>query len=259
MQINELQKHWNMLGHVDPLWAVLSHPDKKGNKWQIDEFFKNGKELIGKLMEYLESSDSTFQRRKALDFGCGVGRLSQGLAEYYDEVHGVDIAKSMLELAEKYNRHGDKCHFHLNTENNLNLFSDNSFDLIFTLLTLQHIEPKYSKNYIKEFLRVLAPKGLLIFQIPSEKIEGSEDRKAGKKFKRLLRDICPGALWNFFGKIRFAVGKRPKIEMYSIKREEVVKFLEENGGRILEVVDTQKIDERKDTNWVNFIYRVTKD
>ena len=38
-------------------------------------------------------------RRSALDFGCGIGRLSQALAEHFDQVYGVDISPKMIELA----------------------------------------------------------------------------------------------------------------------------------------------------------------
>ncbi|WP_420485333.1 class I SAM-dependent methyltransferase [Iningainema tapete] len=107
-------------------------------------------------------------RKTALDFGCGVGRLSQAMVQYFETVHGVDISPSMLKLADKYNQHGSKCKYHLNDQDNLKLFPDNYFDFIYSKITLQHMEPQYSRRYIREFLRILAPQGLLIFQIPSQ-------------------------------------------------------------------------------------------
>jgi hypothetical protein len=45
MDIKELKKHWNRFGKADPLWAIVTQPDKKGNRWQRDDFFSkaNGK------------------------------------------------------------------------------------------------------------------------------------------------------------------------------------------------------------------------
>jgi len=168
MNIRELQKNWDEFGKIDPLWAILTWPDKKGRKWQLEEFFLTGIKTIKLIMESIESLGINIRRRRALDFGCGVGRLTQALAHYFDEVYGVDIAPSMIKLAKNYNHYGDKCKYYLNEKDNLELFSDNYFDFIITLLTLQHMEPRYFKKYIKEFLRILAPNGLLIFQLPSE-------------------------------------------------------------------------------------------
>ena len=38
----ELQKNWDHLGQEDPLWAILSDPEKKVGKWDITEFFDTG-------------------------------------------------------------------------------------------------------------------------------------------------------------------------------------------------------------------------
>lgn len=169
MDLKALQKNWEDLGKTDPLYAVLSWPGKEGGKWQIDEFFANGREEVQKVMKYVGLLGANSELNKALDFGCGVGRLTQALAEYFDEVAGVDIASSMIELANKYNKFGEKCKYYHNDSDNLDLFADNSFDFIYSNVTLQHMEPRYSKKYIKEFLRVLKPKGLLVFQLPSER------------------------------------------------------------------------------------------
>ena len=121
-------------------------------------------------MNYIDSLEITLSGNKALDFGCGVGRLTQALCLYFDQCYGVDIAPSMIELAEKYNRYTRKCRYYINSAQDLSLFENNSFNFIYSNIVLQHMEPKYSKNFIKEFIRVLAGDGLLIFQIPSERI-----------------------------------------------------------------------------------------
>lgn len=61
------------------------------------------------LIEYVRSLNIDCPRKHALDFGCGVGRLTQALAAHFDEVTGVDISPSMIKLAKKYSRHGDGC------------------------------------------------------------------------------------------------------------------------------------------------------
>jgi 2-polyprenyl-3-methyl-5-hydroxy-6-metoxy-1,4-benzoquinol methylase len=167
MEIKRLQMTWDQLGQEDPLWAILSDRAKRGNKWHPDEFFKTGEEQVGGILQIIESLGVPLSRDRALDFGCGVGRLSQALCAHFAACSGVDISPSMIQLAGQYNRYGTRCTYHLNGNPDLTLFTDNSFDFILTVQVLQHMKPEYSKSYIKEFLRVLKPGGVLFFQVPS--------------------------------------------------------------------------------------------
>ncbi|MBL7074504.1 class I SAM-dependent methyltransferase [candidate division KSB1 bacterium] len=240
MDIKDLQRNWDELGKIDPLWSILTWPNKKG-KWDIDEFFTIGKREIDLIMEYIKSLGFNVPRRKALDFGCGIGRLTQPLANYFDEVYGVDIAPSMIELANKFNQHGDKCKYYLNETDDLKVFPDNSFNFIYTNITLQHMAPTYSKNYIKEFLRILVPDGLLIFQLPSG---------PAKILEGLIIRIIPTILLNVYRRVKY--GAIP--EMHWMKREDVVKFLEQNGAVIVDI----KQDQSACKDWVGFRYCVMK-
>ncbi len=170
MKFDQLQKNWDLFGKTDPLWAILTHSEKRNNQWDVNEFLRTGDEEISGVMNYIDTLHITLSRNKALDFGCGVGRLTQALCLYFDQCYGVDIAPSMIELAEKYNRYRTKCHYYVNSTQDLSLFENNSFSFIYSNIVLQHMEPHYSKNFIKEFIRILADDGLLIFQIPSNRI-----------------------------------------------------------------------------------------
>lgn len=108
-------------------------------------------------------------RQSALDFGCGVGRLTQALCEHFFSCQGVDIAPSMIEQANRLNQHGHRCRYAVNDADNLGQFDDRSFDFVYSNIVLQHIRPDYTINYIKEFARVLANDGVCVFQVPSER------------------------------------------------------------------------------------------
>lgn len=151
MRLKDAQKNWDLFGKIDPLGSILT---VKGKKWEVDEFFRTGEKEIFCLMKHLGSIGLTIGQKKALDFGCGIGRLTQALAPYFKEVRGVDIAPSMISLAKSHNKHGERCQYYVNREDDLRIFPDKSFDLILSKITLQHIEPVYGKNYIKEFVRV---------------------------------------------------------------------------------------------------------
>src|SRR5947208_2823638 len=114
MRLGRLKQHWDRLGHLDPWWAALTHPDKRGGGWDVDEFFRAGTEEVAALLERATSLGLTVPRRAALDFGCGAGRVTQALADVFERADGVDISPSMLSAAARYNRRPERCFYHLN-------------------------------------------------------------------------------------------------------------------------------------------------
>jgi 2-polyprenyl-3-methyl-5-hydroxy-6-metoxy-1,4-benzoquinol methylase len=144
MELKELQRNWHQLGKRDPFWAIIAWDDKKGGKWNADEFFEMGKQEITEVMQYVEKLGLLQQRDRARDFGCGVGRLTQALANYFDAVVGVDIAPSMVKLAKRYNRFGTRCMYYVNGAVDLRVFSDQEFHFVYTKIVLQHMRPDYA-------------------------------------------------------------------------------------------------------------------
>jgi SAM-dependent methyltransferase len=99
----------------------------------------------------------------ALDFGCGVGRLTQPLAQYFASCVGVDISRQMIERAESLNRYAH-CRYMTISETRLP-FSDGSFLFIYSNIVLQHLPQRLSRDYLREFVRVLATNGVLVFGV----------------------------------------------------------------------------------------------
>jgi ubiquinone/menaquinone biosynthesis C-methylase UbiE len=173
MKLKELQKNWEAFGNLDPLWAILTVPGKEGGRWDPEEFFSTGRQEIDAVMDEIKRLGFKLRKNRALDFGCGAGRLTQGLCRYFKRCDGVDIAESMIMLARKSNKFGKRCVYHHNDADDLSLFPDNSFTFIYSCIVLQHIDPVYSRKYIKDFFRVLAKGGLAAFHIPSERLPES--------------------------------------------------------------------------------------
>jgi len=215
MTLRDVQRNWDAMGRRNPLSAILT----TRLNWDVGEFFETGRREVEGLLRDIAELDTGLDMGRALDFGCGVGRLTQSLADHYEEVYGVDIAPSMIEKAGKLNRHGRRCRYVVNGEDNLRVFPDGFFDLIYSNITLQHVKPVHALNYIREFLRTLSRRGITVFHIPSA--------KTGRK----LMDYLPGGAAVLVQ--RLVLGGA--MEMHGIERSVMTGFIEENGGEVLMV------------------------
>ncbi len=251
MDLKSLQAEWEKLGENDPLRAILVRSDEPEDwRWNPHEFFETGRRDIERVFARLAARGLAVDRRAALDFGCGVGRLTQPLAERFDLVYGVDIASSMIEGANRYNSH-DNCRYVHNAADNLEIFVDGNFDFICSFIVLQHMEPVYSLKYIAEFLRVLRSRGILVFQLPSGLKE--TERKAPSTARRTASRIAP--LWakKLYRRGRRSLARKPVIEMHCVNREEIIDHLEVNGGFILDILQDDAAP-----SYVSLSYYVTK-
>ena len=168
VDLEELRKHWDTLGSEDPLWAILTKPGTEGNRWDLNEFLQTGVQEIAGVMDETNRFCPGLATGSALDFGCGVGRLTQALCAHFERVVGVDISPAMLLRARELNRIGDRCRFVENHRDDLQMFETASLDFVYTSRVLQHMRPDYSKRYLREFARILAPGGVLVFQLTAE-------------------------------------------------------------------------------------------
>ncbi|HEV8413950.1 MAG TPA: class I SAM-dependent methyltransferase [Bryobacteraceae bacterium] len=233
MKLSEVQRYWDRQAHSDPMWAILTDPAKAGGRWNVDEFFATGVRDISSVMEQAAAWGKPVARSSALDFGCGIGRLSQALADHFDHVYGVDISPKMIELARQHNRKGSRVEYRCNPAANLGEFEDASIDMVYSWITLQHVRALYARRYMREFLRVLAPGGLLLFQYPSKPVSWRSHLGRWR------------ALWSV---------PRP-MYMNGMDRKQVVELLERGGGRVLEI----RQDDESIPGYHSFCYAVTRD
>ncbi len=171
-QVERLRCRWDEHGRIDPMWAVLTDPDKAGGRWPAEDFYAHGSGEIERLMKRLHELGVTDQRQRALDFGCGVGRLTNALADHYEHVDGVDISAEMVRLAAEMAPNRDRCTFHTNVAPDLATFPADQFDLVHCSMVLQHVGPDLTRAYIAEFARIVRPGGVVHFQLPVKPVPG---------------------------------------------------------------------------------------
>jgi SAM-dependent methyltransferase len=184
-RLTKVEAQWNDLASLDPMWAVLTTPEGQHSKWNREEFFATGRADIRNFLAETEKLGLRSEWKDALDFGCGLGRVTSALQEYVPHCAGIDISEKMLAQARSLH---PQCEFVLNKADDL-AFPDCSYDLVFSLIALQHLgSQKIVLSYLREFARVLRPGGLLAFQLPS-KIPFRQRLAPRRRMYELLRRI----------------------------------------------------------------------
>lgn len=233
------QSHWERLAADDPMWVILTEPGKRG-AWDEVDFFESGRREISDALALLKDRfEITPRPGVALDFGSGLGRLSQGLAEHFDQVHGVDISATMVGNATEKNRHGDRVTYHVNTSDRLPMLTNDSVDFIYSRITLQHIPRPAVQSYLAEFARVMRPGGVAMFQLMTRA------RPWTVRVRHRLRDLAPG----LYRSLRDAVSRRARWEMNTFSERAVLRVMEASGTRVAAVVEEPEMDAVFESSW----------
>lgn len=157
------RRDWEELATIDPKWSVLTTHGRR-NAWIDSEFFATGEREIRKLLQTLRDFGYPKTFENALDFGCGVGRLTQALSQSFENTWGIDISARMLEHAKA---NVPRAKFLLNDTSQLSL-AGGTFDLVYTARVLQHLpHPRFVVDYIGEFLRLIGSRGIAVFHVPT--------------------------------------------------------------------------------------------
>jgi len=233
MRLDEHKREWEEIAEQDAYWAILSEPSQKFGTWDRDAFFATGAREIDAVMTRAESLDRPLGRARALDFGCGVGRLTRAMAAHFDEAVGIDISEAMVARAREANADVANCTFAANAATDLRDFPDASFDMVYTRRVLQHLpDDPTIHRYVAELVRVLAPDGLLVFQLPSH-IPFVVRLQPRRRLYLALRRIglTPGRLY-------WRLGLHP-MRMRAMSGGAVGEMITAAGGRLI-AVDTDR-------------------
>jgi SAM-dependent methyltransferase len=230
----ELKRDWNELASLDAMWAINSRRDKKYAKWTVEEFLQTGIVEVQRIMSDSDRLGRPRARNAALDFGCGIGRLTRHLATYFEHVEGVDISEQMVAIGRKIHANVRNLSLSANPDSDLRCFASESFDMVCSIIVLQHLPGQASiERYLVEFIRILRPDGLLAFQLPTAvpKVRLFLARRTPYLALRRL-GLSPEFLY-------FRLGLHP-MRMAALPARRVSDCIREAGGTMLEVVALDK-------------------
>jgi len=167
-----MRADWNRRAREDAKYYAAF-----GRRAQEDEeFFATGEGLAHALEGELKRLPAGADRGawRALEIGCGLGRLMRPLARNFGEIHGVDVSDEMVRLAREKLRGIPQAHVHRTEGADLAAFADDSFEFVYSYAVFQHIPSREVVfNYLCEARRVLKTGGIFRFQVNGLPAQGA--------------------------------------------------------------------------------------
>ena len=166
MSCGNSDKEWEKFGKDDPYFGVITH-DKYHKSNLTDEskeeFFESGSNYVDEVIEKVRQRiDPNFTLKRALDFGCGVGRLVIPLAKIAEEVTGVDVSDSMLNEAKKNcETRSIKNAVFSKSDDSLS-FLDGKYNFIHSFIVFQHIPVKRGERIFENLISRLDNEGVCV-------------------------------------------------------------------------------------------------
>jgi ubiquinone/menaquinone biosynthesis C-methylase UbiE len=225
----DTDRDWNALAEIDPYWAVLTHDEFRGavaaDGDKLEAFLQSGREHVERIWGAVESAlGGPFTPQRALDFGCGVGRLTIPLAERCGSVLGLDVADPMLAKARDLSARLQVRNVRFAKSDDSLSQADGTFDLVHSYIVFQHIPADRGLRLFRRLTGLLTQNGVgvihvLYFNPEMAALPARLVKTAWRSLKRPFRRI-------------------PQMEMNAYPLNVVFRILQEAGARQVCVLPT---------------------
>lgn len=217
MYSSNTDKDWEQLGQTDPYYGVVTHDIFRCSNLTEENmgiFFRSGRDHVNAIIENVRTHiDSDFTIKKALDFGCGVGRLLIPLSDLAQVVTGIDVSESMLNEAKKNCEARSINNVILAKSNDTLSCLNGKYDFIYSFVVFQHIPVPRGEKIFKNLIDHLEDGGICVTHFTY----GKESR--AKRMMGLLKNHIP-LVKNFVNTIKGRGFSTPQMQMndYNLNR-----------------------------------------
>ena len=217
---------WKRLGETNPYFGVLSNAQYQGltlNEDVRSKFFLSGARHVELLFKVLEDCFGEIPRGKALDFGCGVGRITQAMAAAFDSVVGLDIAPGMLAEARRNAADSGLTNVEYHSSLDPDGLKPLSYDLVHSYIVLQHIPVWTGEPIIEKLINAVRPGGIGALHMTIAPARG----RFAAAFRNLIKRNRPLRIIGNLAKRRH--WNSPVMEMNLYRTERIIDLLARSG------------------------------
>ena len=163
-------RNWQNWGVKDPYYGVVSHAEFGADSIGENHarFFESGERFVSDMLSQAESRFGGLKTNgSALDFGCGVARLTIPLARRFARVDGLDVSPRMLHIAQENCKafRIDNARFH-QTDGRLDAEHwPRRYAYINSYIVLQHIPVRRGYAIIDKLLALLEDGGVTMLHV----------------------------------------------------------------------------------------------
>lgn len=167
----DTDKDWQQIGDDNPFWGVLTAPQFHRDALtpeSIETFYASGVNDMEWLAARVERHfGRPLTATRALDFGCGVGRLTRAMRKFATSIVGLDVSPGMLARAREVA--DDTIRFQ-------SALTDEQFDWLHSFIVFQHIPPARGMAILRDLLGRLLPGGWLTLHFTVARTEALKPR-----------------------------------------------------------------------------------
>jgi len=165
----KIKAAWEHLGRTRAHHSVLTSesflPEELGNN--ITEFWSSGYQELSLIEKLLDRHEKSLKKDIiAVEYGCGVGRITAPIAKNVAFLHAYDISAPHLEYAKEHMKEVEveNVTFHQVTDP---LTPLQKCDFFYSRIVFQHNPPPIIHQLFKNALSSLNPGGVAIIQVPT--------------------------------------------------------------------------------------------
>ncbi len=155
---------WQLFGDKNPYYGVISDEklqQKNLNEETMVEFWNSGLDYIDSVFLNIEHHiDPDFKPERALDFGCGVGRLVFAIRKRCNHVTGIDVSSSMLAEAKRQAAIKAIDNLAFIESSDCHGLGENLFDFLHSYIVFQHIPVARGNAILDKLLASLCSGGV---------------------------------------------------------------------------------------------------
>jgi len=199
------RKDWEQFGRDDPFYGVFSSNEYSGKLFDDDSvkrLYGSGDKHVKCILALAARHFDFHPVGDALDFGCGVGRLTLPLAEAFDNACGLDISEGMLSTAREAAKLRGIENVRFERISSGEQIPKARYQFVHTYITLQHMIVSEGERRFNELVGALSDGGVGAIHFTYGHVDGAIAHTLREILKRNaiargLSNIMKKRAWNY--------------------------------------------------------------